>query len=103
MPIKKKRRARRAILPGAYALFFAMFTVAVFLPHAPFLNLPFFWDEVGQFVPASLDLFHSGALVPRSVTPNAHPPGVMAYLAIVWALAGYSVVATRAAMLLLAS
>ena len=48
--------------------------------HASFnqVGVPgFFWDEVGQFVPASLDLFHKGALVPRSVTPNAHPPGVM--------------------------
>ena len=67
-----------------------------------FLDLPFFWDEVGQFVPASLDLFHSGALVPYSVTPNAHPPGLMAYLALVWSIAGYSITATRLAMLLLA-
>ena len=102
MPIKKKRRTRRAISPGTYALFFVLFTAVVLISHAPFFNLPFFWDEVGQFVPAALDLFHSGALIPRSVTPNAHPPGVMAYLAMVWAVAGYSVVATRIAMLLLA-
>src|SRR6266478_4340716 len=102
MPVKKKRRTRR-ISPGAYVLFFAIFTAAVAISHAPFFDLPFFWDEVGQFVPASLDLFHKGALVPRSVTPNAHPPGVMLYLATVWAIFGYSVVSTRAAMLLLAA
>src|SRR5437588_9165570 len=102
MPIKKKRRTRR-ISPGAYVLFFAIFTAAVAISHAPFFDLPFFWDEVGQFVPAALDLFHSGALVPRSVTPNAHPPGVMAYLAAIWTVTGFSIVSTRVAMLLLAS
>jgi hypothetical protein len=103
VPIKKRRRTRRPIAPRTYALFFLFFAVVVFVSHAAFFDLPFYWDEVGQFVPASLDLFHSGALVPRSVTPNAHPPGVMAYLAAVWTIAGYSIIATRAAMLLLAS
>src|SRR6266581_9493554 len=103
MPLKKKRRIHRRISTGAYFLFFAIFTAVVFISHAPFFDLPFFWDEVGQFVPAALDLFHSGALVPRSVTPNAHPPGVMAYLAAVWSVAGFSIVSTRAAMLLLAA
>src|SRR5580693_1256897 len=103
VPIKKKRRMRRPIAPRTYALFFLFFAVVVFVSHASFLDLPFFWDEVGQFVPASLDLFHSGALVPRSVTPSAHPPGVMAYLAAVWTVTGFSIVSTRAAMLSLAS
>jgi hypothetical protein len=103
VPIKKKRRTHRPIAPRTYALFFLFFAVVVFVSHAPFFDLPFYWDEVGQFVPASLDLFHSGALVPRSVTPNAHPPGVMAYLAAVWTITGYSIISTRAAMLLLAS
>src|SRR5258705_12105057 len=103
MPIKKKRRTHRAISPGTYALFFVLFTAVVLISHAPFFDLPFFWDEVGQFVPAALDLFHSGALVPRSATPNAHPPGVMAYLAAVWMVTGFSIISTRAAMLLLAA
>src|SRR5258705_13623217 len=103
MPLKKKRKVRRAISPGAYALFFAIFAGIVFVSHARFFDVPFFWAEVGQFVPAALDLYHSGALVPRSVIPNAHPPGLMLYLAVVWAMFGYSVVATRAAMLLLAA
>jgi 4-amino-4-deoxy-L-arabinose transferase-like glycosyltransferase len=103
VPIKKKRRTRRPISPGTYALFFLFFAVVVFLSHATFLDLPFYWDEIGQFVPAALDLFHSGALIPRSVTPNAHPPGVMAYLAAIWTVTGYSIVSTRAAMLLLAT
>jgi hypothetical protein len=103
MPLKKKRRTRRRVSAGSYALFFVIFTAVVAISHAPFFDLPFFWDEAGQFVPASLDLFRSGALISHSATPNAHPPGVMAYLAAVWAVAGFSIVATRAAMLLLAA
>ena len=72
------------------------------LAHLPFLSLPYFWDEAGQFVPASLDLFHSGEIVPHSTIPNVHPPGVMLYLAATWRLVGYSIVTTRAAMLLIA-
>src|SRR5258708_36962812 len=35
--------------------------------------------------------------------PNVHPPGVMIYLAVFWHLFGYSIEATRIAMLLFAS
>ena len=84
------------------ASFFVLFAV-VFLAHASYLALPYFWDEMGQFVPAALDIYHDGAWVPHSTVPNAHPPGVMAYLALVWRIAGYSIPATRSAMLVLAS
>ncbi len=73
----------------------------VILIHLPFLALPYFWDELGQFVPAALDILHDGALVPHSAVPNVHPPGVMAYLAAVWRIFGYSIPATRLAMLAL--
>ncbi|MBI3279421.1 MAG: hypothetical protein HYZ57_06230 [Acidobacteria bacterium] len=76
---------------------------ALIAAHAPFLKLPYFWDELGQFVPAALDILYAGAWVPRSTVPNAHPPGVMAYLAAVWAAFGYSVGITRAAMLAVAA
>ena len=71
--------------------------------HAPLLSLPYFWDELGQFIPASLDILQSGAWVPRMTTPNVHPPGVMAYLALVWRIFGYSITATRIAMLAVAA
>ncbi|MBC8088500.1 MAG: hypothetical protein H7Z40_14630, partial [Phycisphaerae bacterium] len=58
---------------------------------------------MGQFVPASLDILRDGAWIPRTTLPNVHPPGAMAYLAAVWSVAGYSVVITRVAMLLLAA
>ena len=74
-----------------------------FLAHLPYFGLPYFWDELGQFVPAALDIFHDGAWIPHSTVPNAHPPGVMAYLALVWRIAGYSITATRLSMLTLAA
>jgi hypothetical protein len=73
------------------------------LLHGPLLDLPFYWDETGQFVPASLDIFRAGAWIPVSTVPNVHPPGVMAYLALIWRIFGYSIPATRIAMLLLAA
>ncbi len=93
----------RPIRPAVYLFFFSVITVVVFLTHAPLFRLPFYWDELGQFVPASLDLFQTGAWVPYSTIPNVHPPGVMAYLAAFWHITGYSIPATRIAMLLMAS
>ena len=94
---------QRSVRPDAYLFFFVSFALVVFLTHAAFFKLPYFWDELGQFVPAALDIYHDGAWVPHSALPNAHPPAVMAYLATVWRLFGYSIAATRAAMLLLAA
>lgn len=71
--------------------------------HGPILDLPFFWDEAGQFIPASLDLFRAGSWIPISTVPNVHPPGVMAYLALCWSIFGYSISGTRIAMLIVAS
>ncbi len=92
----------RAIRFSAFLLP-ATFALLVFLAHLPYFGLPYFWDELGQFVPAALDILHDGAWIPHSAVPNAHPPGVMAYLALVWRLAGYSIAATRLSMLALAA
>ena len=73
--------------------------------HLPYLHLPYFWDELGQFIPASLDLFQTGDWIPVTTTPNIHPPGIMAYLALVWTVSGgeHTILATRLAMLALAA
>jgi hypothetical protein len=71
--------------------------------HAPLLRLPYFWDEAGYYVPAARDLLLSGSLIPRSTVSNAHPPLVMAYLALWWKLGGFAPIVTRTAMLLAAS
>src|ERR1700694_4574538 len=82
-----------------YALIFAF----LFVTHASLLRLPYFWDEAGYYVPAARDLLLSGNLIPHSTPSNAHPPLVMAYLALWWKIAGYSPVTPRAAILLAAS
>ncbi len=88
---------------GTYLFFFVSFALVVCLTHAGYFDLPYYWDELGQFVPAALDIYQRGAWVAERTIPNVHPPGLMAYLAGVWTVFGYSTEATRAAMLLLAS
>jgi hypothetical protein len=89
--------------PVASALVFPLLLVALFLTHAPLLRLPYFWDEAGYYIPAARDLLLTGSLIPHSTVSNAHPPLVMAYLALCWKLAGYAPEVTRAAMLVLAA
>jgi hypothetical protein len=81
---------------------FALIIIFVFLLHLPLLWLPYFWDEAGYYIPAARDLFLSGSVIPHSTPSNAHPPLVMAYLALAWKIAGYSPLVTRSAMLLVA-
>lgn len=92
----------RASRPYYLAVFFLLFAAPLFVIHAPLLRLPFFWDELGQFIPTALDLLRTGAWVAHSTAPNVHPPGVAAYLAAWYATFGYSIELTRVAMLLLA-
>ncbi len=43
---------RKLASAGVFLAMFAVFLAAI---HRPYLKLPFHWDEMGQFVPASLD------------------------------------------------
>jgi 4-amino-4-deoxy-L-arabinose transferase-like glycosyltransferase len=79
------------------------FAAILVVLHAPYLRLPFHWDELGQFVPAALDLYRDGAWVTHSSDPNIHPPGVMAILAAVWSVTGYSILSSRLTMLAIAA
>lgn len=81
---------------------FILFAVLLITLHAPLLRLPYFWDEAGYYIPAARDLF-SGSLIPYSTPSNAHPPLVMAWLALAWKIFGQSQIVTRSAMLLLAT
>lgn len=102
-PSEARLKPKRGVRTDTYLFFLLAFTLIVFLTHAAYFDMPYFWDELGQFVPAALDIYHDGAWIPHSAVPNAHAPGVMAYLAAVWDLFGYSIPATRMAMLLMAS
>jgi Dolichyl-phosphate-mannose-protein mannosyltransferase len=79
-----------------------LFAIVLIALHAPLLRLPYFWDEAGYYIPAARDLF-SGSLIPYSTPSNAHPPLVMAWLALAWKIFGQSQIVTRTAMLLLAA
>jgi hypothetical protein len=96
-------RPRPPVRRQTYLLVYALIALFMVLSHGPLLYTPFYWDETGQFIPAALDLFHTGALIPHSTLPNVHPPGVMAYLAFFWHIFGFSIAGTRVAMLLLAA
>ncbi len=85
------------------ALVFAVIFVAIFLLHAPLLQLPYFWDEAGYYVPAARDLLLSGSLIPHTTISNAHPPLVMAWVALWWKCVGFAPLVTRSAMLVAAA
>src|SRR4051812_25692205 len=89
--------------PYYLVVFFLVFAVPLFAVHLPFLSLPLFWDELGQFVPTALDLLRDGAIVAHSAVPNVHPPGVELYLAMVYKVFGFSIPVTRLSMLLVGS
>lgn len=90
----------RGIHPALVFIFVFAGLVAL---HAPLLRLPYFWDEAGYYVPAARDLMLTGSLIPHSGVSNAHPPLVMAYVALWWKLAGFAPLVTRTAMLLASS
>jgi hypothetical protein len=82
---------------------FAVIFVTIFVLHAPLLQLPYFWDEAGYYVPAARDILFSGSLIPHSTVSNAHPPLVLAWVALWWKVAGYAPLVARSAMLVVAA
>jgi hypothetical protein len=86
-----------------FLLAFLAFLAVLVILHLPYLKLPYFWDEMGQFVPSALDLYRDGAWIARSVPTNVHPPSVMALLALIWRVFGYSILSARLTMLTVAS
>lgn len=85
-------------MAGLSLAFFLLLVAA----HARLLRLPYFWDEAGYYIPAARDLL-AGSLIPHSTPSNAHPPLVMAWLALAWKVFGQSPLVTRIAMLALAA
>ncbi|HEV7891223.1 MAG TPA: glycosyltransferase family 39 protein, partial [Pyrinomonadaceae bacterium] len=87
--------ARRLRTPFIFLVAFAALVVL----HVTLLDLPYYWDEAGYFIPAARDIYAGGSFVPHSTLSNAHPPLVMAYLALAWKLFGFSIPVARVAML----
>ena len=96
-------QVRRRVRPQTYLIIYAVAALVLVMAHLPLLELPYYWDEAGQFIPAATDLYQTGAWIAHSATPNVHPPGVMAWLALMWHVFGYSILTTRVSMLLLAA
>jgi hypothetical protein len=92
---------RRPFIDSASLL--ALIFLALFALHFPLLKLPYYWDEAGYYIPAARDLLLTGSLIPRTTISNAHPPLVMAYLALWWKVFGFTPIVTRTAMLLMSS
>src|ERR1700753_3812568 len=85
------------------ALAFAVIFIGIFLLHIPLLQLPYFWDEAGYYVPAARDVLLTGSLIPHTTVSNAHPPLVMAWIALWWKSVGYAPMVTRSAMVMSAA
>ena len=82
---------------------FGIAYAGLLLTHIYLLKLPYFWDEAGYYIPAARDLLITGSLIPTSTLSNAHPPLVMAVLALVWKVFGFTPLVTRLTMLALAA
>ena len=91
----------RSFLKALLAILITFF--ALLLLHLPLLRLPYFWDEAGYYIPAALDFYRTGALIPGSTLPTGHTPLVMIYVALWWRILEYSAWVTRAAMAMLAA
>ena len=84
-------------------MLFPLFFVLVYLGHWTLLRLPYFWDEGGYYIPAALDFFRTGSLIPTSTLTNAHPPVPSLLLAGWWQLSGFVISGTRTLVCLVAA
>ena len=82
---------RIAALPS-WLLWLLLFA-AVAVSHLTLLRLPYYWDEGGYYIPAALDFYHHGWLIPQFT--NAHPPLPNILLGTLWHIVGLHILATR--------
>ncbi len=84
-------------------ILYPLFFVAIYLSHWPLLRLPYFWDEAGYYIPAALDFFRTGSLIPQSTLTNAHPPLPSVLLAAWWHVGGTAISGTRTFLAMIAA
>jgi hypothetical protein len=84
-------------------MIFPVIFAALYLSHFTLLTLPYYWDEAGYYIPAALDFFHSGSLIPLTTPTNAHPPLPSIYLALWWKASAFLPEVTREAVLIVAA
>ncbi len=83
----------RALLDPPSSILYPLLFLTVVLFHLTLLQLPYFWDEGGYYIPAALDFYHHGWLVPHFT--NAHPPLPNIVLGSLWHLFGFHILITR--------
>jgi 4-amino-4-deoxy-L-arabinose transferase-like glycosyltransferase len=89
----------KLLKPLLFLLVFAAAFAGLHISHASLLGLPYYWDEAGYFIPAARDIYADGSFIPHSTLSNAHPPLVMAWIALAWKVFGFDIEAARTAML----
>lgn len=97
--VETPRRTPRALKRFRLPLLLLGLFAALLLTHLTLLGLPYYWDEAGYFIPAARDIYADGSLIPHSTLSNAHPPLVMAFIALAWKLFGFHIEVARGAML----
>jgi 4-amino-4-deoxy-L-arabinose transferase-like glycosyltransferase len=103
LPRNRKPRAPRLHWYLRFWLLLPLIFAAILLTHWTLLRLPYFWDEGGYYVPAALDFFRTGTLIPQSTVTNAHPPLPMVVMAGWWKVFGFHLLATRVLVCLVAA
>src|ERR1039457_955503 len=84
-------------------MIFPVIFAALYATHFTLLNVPYYWDEAGYYIPAAWDFFRTGSLIPITTLTNAHPPLPSVYLALWWKASGFLPEVTREAVLLVAA
>lgn len=90
----------RLVLPTVFAAAFAILLICRWRA----LSTPFFWDEVGYYVPTSLAIWRNH-FVPAAGAgvAQSYPPLFPLVFATAWSLAGFSIAVTRIVGFLLAA
>lgn len=84
-------------------ILYPLFFTGIYLAHSALLRLPYFWDEAGYYIPAALDFFRTGSLIPHSTLTNAHPPLPSMLLSAWWHIGGTSIQGTRTFLCMVAA
>jgi hypothetical protein len=101
MPLSMVRNSKNSRLLSGLGLVGTFGAVA--LLHSPLLRLPYLWDEAGYYIPAALDFFRQGLLIPQNTLATGHTPLVSVCLAVAWWLLWYAPLVTRLTMVAFAT
>jgi 4-amino-4-deoxy-L-arabinose transferase-like glycosyltransferase len=91
--------ARRFALTPSAAAVAGVFVAALallFLLRGEALATPYFWDEVGYYVPNAVSMYENHLYpIPETTVPQSYPPLHPLLIVVGWWLLGFSIAATR--------